>query len=406
MTPKMLTQVVISKGVATFTGKRANYTIGINAKTETTPKAYTIKDNIGGDGNLVLTSDIIRLRFTDTSVALDLDGTGGQMYRLYKAAFNRVPDLAGLGYQMNAIDLGGLSKDQVAKNFIASPEFFNSYGSLDNTKFVTQLYQNVLGRVPDGGGLNFYLDGLNAGTFTQSAVLGGFAESPENLAAVAAAIEYGIDYIPAPVVYPYGYFEYAGLIWSPTNISKNLNEALAYCPAATLAGETGWRLPTIAEFEFMYKGKAMNGQGWNLGKTWSNSEGIAYTFNLNVGLTQRSDPAEVDYVSCVKAPAPIRTTGQYVQSGGLTWMPVSIARTWSDAFLYCAGTAINGDSGWRLPRLDELELLYNSKTSVGKGWVQDMVWSTGANPYSNFNLGNGVITAVDNAPINYVSCVR
>lgn len=400
--PRLLSQVVIAKGDATFTGKRVNYTIG-----KTDKLLFTVKDNIGGDGNLILTPDIIRLHFADnTAVALDLAGTAGKIYRLYKAAFNRVPDLVGQGYQMDAIDAGGLSKNQVAKNFIASPEFYNTYGVLDNTQFVTQLYQNVLGRAPDDAGLKFHVDGLNDKTFTRSMVLEGFAESPENQAAVNGAIQYGIAYIQAPVTYPKGFFEHAGLVWSPTDTSKNLAEALSYCASATLNSESGWRLPTVAEMEFMYRSRAMNGQGWSLGKTWSNAEGIAYTYNFNVGLAQRSDPSEGNYVSCVKAPSPIRVSREYIQSDGLTWMPVSIARTWSDAYLYCAGTTINGESGWRMPRLDELTAFYNTNALAGKGWVLDSVWSTNANPYSSFNLGTGITTLTDSAPINYVSCVR
>ena len=55
---------------------------------------------------------------------------------------------------MNALDQG-LNISQVAQNFINSPEFSATYGSLNDTQFVTQLYANVLHRAPDDGGLAY-----------------------------------------------------------------------------------------------------------------------------------------------------------------------------------------------------------------------------------------------------------
>ena len=49
------------------------------------------------DGEDTLVS-VERLVFSDVTVALDLDGVGGQAYRIYKAAFDREPDSGGLGY--------------------------------------------------------------------------------------------------------------------------------------------------------------------------------------------------------------------------------------------------------------------------------------------------------------------
>jgi hypothetical protein len=75
----------------------------------------------------------------------------------------------------------------VADGIIDSPELTSKYGSLSNADFVTQLYQNVLGRGPDatglGGWLNYMTPGNSSGaTYTRGMVLVGFAESPENIA--------------------------------------------------------------------------------------------------------------------------------------------------------------------------------------------------------------------------------
>lgn len=123
---------------------------------------------------------------TTTVVAMDMSGSAGQAYRLYQAAFNRTPDSAGLGYQVNALDKG-LSLTQVAQNFINSPEFSATYGSLNAQQFVTQLYQNVLHRAPDSGGLAYHVNNLSNGV-TRAQTLVGFSESPENQEAIIKLI--------------------------------------------------------------------------------------------------------------------------------------------------------------------------------------------------------------------------
>jgi hypothetical protein len=139
-------------------------------------------------------ANIERVQFADKMIALDINGTGGQTYRLYQAAFNRAPDLGGLGFQMNAMD-HGLSLSQLAQNFINSPEFVQTYGALNDTQFVTLLYANVLHRAPDLGGLNFHVDNLAHG-LTRAQTLVGFSESIENQAALIGVLQNGFEYVP------------------------------------------------------------------------------------------------------------------------------------------------------------------------------------------------------------------
>ena len=63
-----------------------------------------------------------RLRFSDISIALDVDGVAGKAYRAYRAAFGRSPDVAGLSYWIAAMD-AGMPLERVAGSFIESPEF-------------------------------------------------------------------------------------------------------------------------------------------------------------------------------------------------------------------------------------------------------------------------------------------
>ncbi len=171
---------------AAYTGKRAEFTI---ARTES---GFSVTGKAQGEGADTLVN-VERLQFADAKVALDIDGNGGMAYRLYQAAFNRTPDQGGLGYQMKALD-GGLNIAQVAANFIASPEFAVTYGALDNTAFVNQLYQNVLHRAADSGGLAFHTGNLASGANTRANVLVGFSESPENQAALIGTIRDGMAY--------------------------------------------------------------------------------------------------------------------------------------------------------------------------------------------------------------------
>ena len=113
-------------------------------------------------------------------------------YRLYQAAFNRTPDKAGLGFQMHEMDVG-VSLQAVAQNFINSPEFARTYGALNNTQFVNQLYTNVLHRAADAGGLSYHAGNLAAG-MSRAQVLMGFSESPENQAALIGFIQGGMQY--------------------------------------------------------------------------------------------------------------------------------------------------------------------------------------------------------------------
>ena len=58
--------------------------------------------------------------------------------------------LAGWVHALNA----GTSLQTVANDFVGSAEFQNTYGNLTDTAFVTQLYENVLHRLPDPGGMS------------------------------------------------------------------------------------------------------------------------------------------------------------------------------------------------------------------------------------------------------------
>lgn len=170
-----------------YNGVLVNYVL-----TRTTT-GWTIKDGVGTDGTDTLTG-VERLQFSDTTVALDIEGVAGQAYRIYQAAFDRTPDHGGLGYWIAMMDKG-VSLESVAASFVASSEFKLLYGSNPSSStLVNAFYQNVLNRAPDGDGFQYWLNLLNSGQQSVPQMLVNFSESTENQNNAISIIGSGIHY--------------------------------------------------------------------------------------------------------------------------------------------------------------------------------------------------------------------
>lgn len=191
--PAALQGAAVRQGAApafiTFSGNVSQYSIAANAT------GYAVTDILTSQATQVAAGS--RLRFADSAIALDLEGNAGLGYRLYQAAFNRKPDLGGLGFWLNHMD-NGVSLREVAANFVTSEEFVIKYGGSNPTNlvYVTKLYNNVLQRAPEQDGLNYWLGIMDSNAASRSEVLAFFSESPENKALVAPAIAGGIEYLP------------------------------------------------------------------------------------------------------------------------------------------------------------------------------------------------------------------
>jgi Domain of unknown function (DUF4214) len=129
--------------------------------------------------NLINSGSLTRAQVIDSFFnSPEFQGTVSPVTRLYFAYFLRIPDYEGLNFWVNQYRQGA-TLDSISQAFSESPEFQATYGSLDNTQFVTLLYLNVLGRAPDPGGLAFWVGQLNSGAMTRGQVMLGFSESPE-----------------------------------------------------------------------------------------------------------------------------------------------------------------------------------------------------------------------------------
>ena len=137
-----------------------------------------------------------RIQFGDASLALDIDGNAGQTYRVYQAAFDRTPDIAGLSYWIKAMD-NGYSLRDIAAGFVNSAEFKTLYGANPtNADIINKFYLNVLHRTPDQAGVDFWVGVLDRKADTIAGVLAGFSESAENQAALIGVIGNGIEFFP------------------------------------------------------------------------------------------------------------------------------------------------------------------------------------------------------------------
>lgn len=102
--------------------------------------------------------------------------------RVYQAAFDRVPDSGGLTFYVqnyvNGGSTGTWTLSQIATYFSNSPEFLGKYGALSNRAYVSALYSNVLQRPGEEAGIQYWTAKLDLGA-SRGSVLLGFSESPE-----------------------------------------------------------------------------------------------------------------------------------------------------------------------------------------------------------------------------------
>lgn len=99
--------------------------------------------------------------------------------RIYQAFFLRLPDSGGLRYWIGR-SASGLTIERIANTFVASSEFKNRYGGSGDEAFVRLVYSNVLGRSPDQGGLSYWVAKLRGG-MARGALMASFSESAEHV---------------------------------------------------------------------------------------------------------------------------------------------------------------------------------------------------------------------------------
>ncbi len=107
--------------------------------------------------------------------------------RMYTTCLGRTADVGGVNYWSAELANMRKSGTQVAYEFFFSKEFNEK--NLDDKEFVTRLYRTFMGREPEVGGFNFWLNQLANGA-SRKAVFDGFSTSQEfaNLCAEAGIL--------------------------------------------------------------------------------------------------------------------------------------------------------------------------------------------------------------------------
>ncbi len=108
----------------------------------------------------------------------DSNSVGAMLTRLYYAFFDRAPDAGGYAFWLDQVTNGRPIAD-AAEQFAVSDEFVTTYGTLTNAEFIDRIYQNVLDRAGDAGGVTFWLGELDSGNRTRGEVVLGISDSAE-----------------------------------------------------------------------------------------------------------------------------------------------------------------------------------------------------------------------------------
>ena len=137
-------------------------------------------------------ANVERFVFDDYTLAFDAQGTAGQGYRLFEAAFDRAPDLKGLAFWVSKLD-SGVGLRQIAEGFVNSNEFKAIFaGAASEEAYVQALYKNVQGRAADAAGLGYWTEQLKSGAADRVDLLVSFSESAENAAQAASQFQKGV----------------------------------------------------------------------------------------------------------------------------------------------------------------------------------------------------------------------
>ncbi|EPG1638984.1 DUF4214 domain-containing protein [Pseudomonas aeruginosa] len=88
--------------------------------------------------------------------------TQSDLAELYTTFFDRAPDAGGLAYWVAQVEGGQITLAQVAENWLnEQPEGMSKFPSgQTDAQFIEAMYNNLLGRAPDTGGSQYWLDQL------------------------------------------------------------------------------------------------------------------------------------------------------------------------------------------------------------------------------------------------------
>lgn len=110
--------------------------------------------------------------------AVDYTESDADVLRLYRAFFSRDPDDDGAVYWVTQ-RRGESTVEDLTFGFANSAEFEMQYGQLSNDDFLTVVYDNMLGRIADQDGFDYWLGELTSGRLDQPGVVRWVTENAE-----------------------------------------------------------------------------------------------------------------------------------------------------------------------------------------------------------------------------------
>jgi formylglycine-generating enzyme required for sulfatase activity len=218
-----------------------------------------------------------------------------------------------------------------------------------------------------------------------------------------------------------------GLIWQKADGGEmTIENAVSYCNNLTLAGSTGWRLPTAIELfsinnhnrlnpaiDTFYFTKTLAEYWWSSDKRADDTTAI-WAVNSGGGIgahpkseTQSAGGTKKIHVRAVKNPITTSfSVPHFTDNGnntvtdnytGLIWQKiVSVTTfTWEQALTYADTISLAGKSDWRLPNIKELQTL-NMVNKINPSF-DNTVFSglTIANYWSSTTMTNTITKAWD-----------
>ncbi|RKG52504.1 DUF1566 domain-containing protein [Corallococcus sp. AB011P] len=234
-----------------------------------------------------------------------------------------------------------------------------------------------------------------------------------NAHGLSASKSFTVSGLPAAID-PTGTLTSGGLTWvRPGAATVTWMDGTTYCTNTVIAGQSGWRMPTVEELTDLWVDKGTSllaAEGWPLDWIWAMTP-ISYghrVTHMSTGGSSYSLDSDKQFLTCV------RGTGEYpatFSQAGLTWMrPDATTRTYTNAEAYCSSRTMGNHMGWRLPTSSELEALHVAKGGrflANAGWTLEWIWTS--TPYASsrivvrgggtWSLGDVSISSV------FVTCV-
>jgi len=103
-----------------------------------------------------------------------------EIQKTYIAYYGRPADEEGLEYWAGLLDGAGGDLSVIIDAFANSPEFLESFGDLEDSELINNLYQQLFGEDADSGGLDFYVRLIQQGERTLGSVALDILNGAEN----------------------------------------------------------------------------------------------------------------------------------------------------------------------------------------------------------------------------------